>query len=635
MIVCASCPDYYRDKASDELASLASMARHLELHPKQDHRAAHHGAEILSRIIKQARPYWANLIGLLVLSVAAAPLALLLPLPLKIAVDYVIGSKPVPAFLTGLLPSDKPSFAAAMLAMAAGLLVLTTLLLYVQSLSVAIFQTYVGERLVLEFRTMLFQHVQRLSLSYHDQSGSSDSNYRIQYDAPCIQYILVTGGLPLFTSVVTLFGMLTVTLFMDWQLALISLAVCPVLFSLTHVYGARLRQQWHELKRQESSAMSVVQEALGAIRVVKAFGREQHEQQRFTDRSNERLRSELRVAYLGGSFDLFVGLTIAVGTAVTLVIGVWHVQAGTLTVGSLLVMMAYLAQIYEPLKTISRKVGDVQSGLASAERAFALLDEVPEVSERANPRSLDRALGAIEFRNVSFAYPQGQEVLHRISFTVTPGTRAGIAGRTGAGKSTIMNLLMRFYDPCEGEIWLDGVMLQDYKLSDLRNQFSVVLQDPVLFSATIRENIAYANPLATEEQISQAAKLANAHEFIISLPEGYGTAVGERGMRLSGGERQRISLARAFLKDAPILILDEPTSAVDVKTEAAIMEAMERLVEGRTTFMIAHRLSTLENCDLRIELEAGRIAGSQQQSVPASSLEFRPVRAANFLLERN
>jgi ATP-binding cassette subfamily B protein len=532
---------------------------------------------------------------------------------LKIAVDYVIGSKPVPAFLTGLLPSDKPSFAATMLAMAAGLLVLTTLLLYVQSLSVTIFQTYVGERVVLEFRTVLFQHVQRLSLSYHDKNGSSDSNYRIQYDAPCIQYILVTGGLPLFTSVVTLFGMLTVTLFMDWQLALISLAVCPVLFSVTHVYGARLRRQWHELKMQESSAMSVVQEALGAIRVVKAFGREEHEQQRFTDRSNERLRSELRVAYLGGSFDLFVGLTIAVGTAATLVIGVWHVQAGTLTVGSLLVMMAYLAQIYEPLKTISKKLGDVQSGFASAERAFALLDEVPEVTERAHPRPLGRAGGAIEFRNVSFAYPQGQEVLHNISFIAKSGTHAGIAGRTGAGKSTLINLLMRFYDPSEGEILLDGVMLKDFKLSDLRKQLSVVLQDPVLFSATIRENIAYANPLATEEQISQAAKLANAHEFIISLPEGYGTAVGERGMRLSGGERQRISLARAFLKDAPILILDEPTSAVDVKTEAAIMEAMERLVEGRTTFMIAHRLSTLENCDLRIELEAGRIAGSQQR----------------------
>jgi ATP-binding cassette subfamily B protein len=609
------------------------MARHSERQPEKEQKVAHHGWAILARVVKQARPYWANLAGVLVLSVAAAPLALLLPLPLKIAVDNVISSKPVPALLTGLLPSDRPGFAASLLAIAAGLLVVTTLLLYVQSLCASILQTYTGERLVLDFRTVLFQHVQRLSLSYHDIRGSSDSNYRIQYDAPCIQHILVTGGLPLFTAAVTLLGMLTVTLFMDWQLALIALGVCPLLFLLTHLYGARLRRRWHELKMQESLAMSVVQEALGAIRVVKAFGREEHEQQRFTDRSNERLRSELRVAYLGGSFDLFVGLTIALGTAATLVIGVWHVQAGALTVGSLLVMMAYLAQIYEPLKTISRKVGDVQSALVSAERAFALLDEVPEVAERDYPRPLDRALGTIEFRNVSFSYPQGQEVLHRISFTVTPGTRAGIAGRTGAGKSTMMNLLMRFYDPSDGEIQLDGVMLRDYKLSDLRKQFSVVLQDPVLFSATIRENIAYANPLATEEQISAAAKLANAHEFIIALPEGYGTAVGERGMRLSGGERQRISLARAFLKDAPILILDEPTSAVDGKTEAAIMEAMERLVEGRTTFMIAHRLSTLENCDLRIELEAGRIAAAT--SVPVSGLEFKLGRAANFLLQRN
>jgi ATP-binding cassette subfamily B protein len=564
-------------------------------------------SKILARVIKQALSYRASLMGLLVLSIAAAPLALLLPLPLKIAVDNVIGSKPVPAFLTGLLASDKPSFAATMLAIAAGLLVLTTLLLYVQSLSLSILQTYIGEKLVLEFRTVLFQHLQRLSLSYHDTRGSSDSNYRIQYDAPCIQYVLVTGGLPLFTSVVTLFGMLTVTLLMDLQLALIALAVCPVLFCLTRVYGARLRRQWHELKIQESSAMSVIQEALSAIRVVKAFGREEHEQERFTYHSNERLRSQLRVAYLGGSFDLFVGLTIALGTAATLVVGVWHVQAGTLTVGSLLVLMAYLAQIYEPLKTISKKLGDVQSGLASAERAFALLDEVPEVPERAHTRPLSRAAGGIEFRNVSFAYPEGQEVLHNISLIIKPGTRVGIAGQTGSGKSTLMSLLMRFYDPCQGEILLDGVALPEYKLADLRKQFAMVLQDPVLFSATIRENIAYAKPGATEEEICDSAKLANAHDFIMSLPDRYETAVGERGMRLSGGERQRISLARAFLKDAPILILDEPTSSVDVSTEAVILNALERLMAGRTTFIIAHRLATLENCNPLTVLEHGRL----------------------------
>jgi ATP-binding cassette subfamily B protein len=270
--------------------------------------------------------------------------------------------------------------------------------------------------------------------------------------------------------------------------------------------------------------------------------------------------------------------------------------------------MAYLAQIYEPLKTISKKLGDLQSSLASADRTFALLDEITEVTQRPHSQPLIRAVGAVEFRNVSFAYQQGQEVLRDISFNIHPGARVGIVGRTGAGKSTLINLLMRFYDPCKGQIFLDGVPLSDYKLSDLRNQFAMVLQDPVLFSATIRENIAYANPHATEEAINRSAKLANVHEFIMTLPEKYNTTVGERGIRLSGGERQRISLARAFLKDAPILILDEPTSSVDVKTEAAIMEATERLMQGRTAFMIAHRLSTLENCDLRIELAAGRIA---------------------------
>ena len=563
---------------------------------------------ILRRIISQARPYWLNLVGVLGLSVAAAPLALLLPLPLKIAVDSVIGSQPAPSFLVWVLPTAVASSATSILAIAAGLLVLTTLLLYAQSLSAWILQTYIGEKLVIDFRATLFQHVQRLSLAYHDKQGSYDSNYRIQYDAPCVQNILVTGGLPLLTATATLTGMIGVMLFVDWKLAFIGLAVCPVLFVLIHLCSSRLRRQWYETKMHESSAMRVVQEALGAVRLVKAFGREDHEQQRFMRHSEDWLRSQLRVAWLEGRFDLFVGLTTAVGTATTLVIGVRHVQAGVLTVGSLLVVMTYLTHIYEPLRTISKKIADLQSSLASAHRAFLLLDHVQEVVERPHSLSVSRAVGAIEFRNVSFGYPESPEVLHDISFTAEPGIRVGITGQTGVGKSTLMNLLVRFYDPCNGEILLDGVALPEYKLTDLRKQFAIVLQDPVLFSSTIRENIAYGNPRATDEEINRSAKLANAHDFIMSLPQGYDALVGERGMRLSGGERQRISIARAFLKDAPILILDEPTSALDVKTEFAIMEAMRRLIQGRTTFMIAHRLSTLENTDMRIELAAGRIA---------------------------
>ena len=304
-----------------------------------------------------------------------------------------------------------------------------------------------------------------------------------------------------------------------------------------------------------------------------------------------------------------VGLVIAAGEAAVIFIGVRNVQAGTLTLGDLLLVMGYLSQLYRPLQSISKKVGDLQGSLASAERTFALLDQTPEVIEKPNAIPLSRASGALSFQNVSFAYEGGENnpVLQNVSFEVGPGTRVGIAGATGAGKTTLVSLLTRFYDPTSGQITLDGVDLRDYKIADLRKQFAIVLQEPVLFSTSIAENIAYANPDATYEEIVAAARAANAHEFTTNLPEGYHTQVGERGMRLSGGERQRISLARAFLKDSPVLILDEPTSSVDEKTEAVIMEAMTQLMLGRTTFMIAHRLSTLEQCDVRLKIEQGRV----------------------------
>jgi ATP-binding cassette, subfamily B, bacterial len=287
---------------------------------------------------------------------------------------------------------------------------------------------------------------------------------------------------------------------------------------------------------------------------------------------------------------------------------VLHVRSGTLTLGELLMVMAYLAQLYGPLATVTKKVAELQSSLASAVRAFSLLDEVPDVAERPDARPISRASGAVVFRNVSFAYEKCRPVLRGISFELSPGARVGIMGATGAGKTTLASLLTRFYDPSAGQILLDGIDLRDYKLADLRNQFAIVLQEPVLFSASIAENIAYARPGASDREIVAAAKQANAHEFIGTLPQAYDTQVGERGMRLSGGERQRISLARAFLKDAPILILDEPTSAVDTRTEAAILEAMERLMRGRAAFIIAHRLSALKHCDPVLLIKDGGLA---------------------------
>jgi ATP-binding cassette subfamily B protein len=562
---------------------------------------------ILRRIASYARPYWLHGVVILLLSLLAAPIALLTPLPVKIVVDHVLGSQPLPRFLAALIPGSKHQSGPFLLALAAGLILAVALLNQIQGLTLWMMETYAGEGMVLAFRSRLFGHVQRLSLTYHDAQGTADSSFRIQYDAPALQNITISGVIPLVSALMTLAGMIYVTARIDPQLAVVAVAISPVLYLLTRAFSSRLRDRWENVKTMESSANSVVQEALSSVRVVKAFGREDHEQQRFLHRSAGRLHEAIRLAFLQSGFDLLIGMTLAAGTAITLYIGVMHVRSGALSLGELVLVLAYVAQLYQPLQAVSKKLADIQGSLASAERAFALLDELPEVIERPHARPLTRARGDIKFENVSFAYDGQNSVLSGVTFTAPAGARVGIQGQTGAGKSTLMSLLTRFYDVSGGRILVDGVDASNYKLADFRRQFGIVLQDAVLFSASITENIAYGRPEASDEQIVEAAKLANAHDFINALPDGYDTQVGERGMRLSGGERQRISLTRAFLRDAPILILDEPTSSLDMKTEAAILEALERLMRGRTTFMIAHRIGTLDNCDLRLVLDAGTV----------------------------
>jgi ATP-binding cassette subfamily B protein len=562
---------------------------------------------LIRRLLRQARPHWHHIGGSFLVSLLATPLALLTPLPLKIAVDSAIGSRPLPGFLDALLPGDTPPSTITVLVIAAGLVLAVGLLSEMQEVAEEILREYAGGKLTLGLRTQLFRHSQRLSLLYHDRRGVTDSTYRIQYDAPAIQHVLIDSLIPLIASVFTLAGMLYVTAQIDLQLALITLVVAPILAWLSWAYSRRLRTRWLKVHELDGMAFSVAQEALEAIRVVKAFGQEKREERRYARHSGESLRENVRVAIVEGVFGVLIGLTTAAGTATVLFVGVRLVLSGALTLGDLLLVIGYLAQIYGPLSTLSSSKAALQSSLASAERAFSLLDEEPDVVDRPDAQPLARASGAVTFDEVSFAYRENHPVLHNVSFEISPGTRVGISGKTGAGKTTLMSLLTRLYDPCSGQILLDGIDLRDYKLADLRNQFAIVLQEPVLFSTTIAENIAYGRTGAGEGEIVEAAKAANAHEFIVGLPHGYESQVGERGMSLSGGERQRIALARAFLKDAAILVLDEPTSSVDTKTESAIMEAMERLMRGRTTFMIAHRLGTLANCDERLELEDGRV----------------------------
>lgn len=560
-------------------------------------------------MLGECRTCWLHLSGIAFLSFLSLPLTLLYPLPLKIVVDNVLGSQPLPNWLhpSSFLTQPWTNMHRTALEVAILVLLGIAVLVNLQGLASWWLQTYTGEKLVWDFRARLLNHVQRLPLGFHDHYGATDSVYRIQHDAPSIQYVTIQGIVPLLTAFFTLAGMIIVTAKIDAELALVALLITPVLFLLSLGCSRIVRKRSQTIKGLDSSAMSVIQEVIGSIRVIKAFGQEGREHARFVRRSGERMSHQVQLSLQQAAFNVLIGLTIAGGTAAALYIGVRHVRAGALTVGSLLMIMAYVAQVYQPLQTLSTKATDLQAWLASLDRAFMLLDQEPEISEEEGALTLTRGNGEFEFREVSFWYEGSPRGLDGLSFHIPAGTRVGIVGATGAGKTTLLNLLMRFYDPSEGMVLLDGIGIQKYRIADLRRQFGVVLQEPVLFTASIAENIAYGKPDASDEEIIAAAKAAASHEFISELPEGYDTQVGERGSRLSGGERQRISLARAFLRDSPVLILDEPTSSVDFHTEAAIMEATERLMAGRTTFMIAHRLNTLKSCDLILVLDQGRL----------------------------
>jgi ATP-binding cassette subfamily B protein len=547
------------------------------------------------------------ILSLLTLGALSAPLALLMPLPLKMVLDSVLGPHPLPSFLQPLVPSWVTATPSAILWLAIALMVFISLLQLALRLGTWLLQEYLGEKLTLEFRSKLFEHANRLSLAQHDSRGSTDLTYRIQYDAPAIRWLVMDGALPFLTALLTLLGMLYVIARLDLALGMIALLVVPLIFAFTQLYSKRLRTSWRRVKRTETGALSVIQEVFGAIRVVKAFAQENREQQRLRDIARQGIRERIQVIIAESEYSLLIGIAIAAGTAAVLFFGAEAVRTGRLTSGDLVLVMAYIAQLYAPVQAMGKQITAQQGSLASAERALSILEESPAVVEAPNAKSLQRAKGDISFRGVSFSYNTGCVILQDVNFDVLAGHTVGIIGKTGAGKTTLVNLLTRFYDPTEGAIFLDGSDITTYRISELRNQFSIVLQEPVLFPTSIAENIAYGVPVANYASIVRAAKQANAHDFITKLPEGYNTLVGDRGARLSGGERQRVSLARAFVRDSPLLILDEPTSSVDTTTEAAIMEATERLIENRTTFVISHRHSTLRHCDLLLVLNQGRL----------------------------
>lgn len=555
-------------------------------------------------------------LGLLLLLVASSA-TLLQPWPVKIVIDSVVGKVAPPAIVQWLVaPFQNNSAFAGHPGMALLTILCFGVLLIELLMGVChVFSSYVLDsvalRMVFKLRCALFDHVQRQSLAFHDSKAVGDSLYRITWDSYCIQAIFSEGVMPALTSVLTLLGIAVVMLTLDWHVTAAALAVAVPLIILVRRFDRPMTEQSLRVHEHESDVSTRVQETLVGIRAVQAFGREQFESDRFRSQASASLLASLRLTVLQTASQAIVGLVLAAGTAAVIWFSARGVLLGRLTAGDLVLLVAYVAMIFKPLETLAYTAAAVQNAAAGAHRVLAVLDSQPDVTDAPDAKDLPgRARGEIIFDNVSFSYQANQPVLREVNLAIAPGSTIALVGTSGAGKTTLASLIPRFYDPLKGGIKFDGCDLRDITLKSLREQIALVTQDPILFCASIRENIAYGRPGASQEQIEVAARAAGAHEFIEQLPEKYDARVAERGLTLSSGQRQRLAIARAFLKDAPVLILDEPTSALDAETEDRLVQTLEQLMKGRTTIIIAHRLSTVRCADRIVVLQDGRIVES-------------------------
>jgi ATP-binding cassette, subfamily B, bacterial len=558
------------------------------------------------RITDLLYPHWFTLTLAFIAVIGESITDLLEPWPLKVVFDYVFGSKRMPDWLAGVvgwIGTDKFSIL--------DFAVLAVLSIAIFGALSSYFEKYlttsVGQWVMHDLRRVLYSHIQRLSLSFHDQKRTGDLISRVTSDIDAVQSLISSVLLGILVNVLTLSGMVLVMFYLNWEFTLIALLVAPGLFLVVYYYTHRIKKASRAVRRKEGAVVSVLEEMLSSIRVVKAFAREDYEQKRFERESLKSVEAALEARSVKAKLPPIVEIIVACGTCLVLWYGARLVLTGALTPGEMLVFLLYLGKMYKPMRELSKMTDTISKAQVGWERIREVLENEMQVRDLPGAKRAPRFKGKIEFDHVDFSYNSHQPVIRDLSLHIQPGQLAALVGPTGAGKTTIVSLLPRFYDLSAGEIRIDGRDIRRFKSKSLRQQISFVLQETLLFRAPVWQNIAYGKPEATRAEIIHAAKLANADEFIEQMPDGYDTMIGERGATLSGGQRQRLTIARAIIRDAPILILDEPSAGLDAESEKLVFDALENLMAGKTSIVIAHRLATVRRADVIFVIDDGRV----------------------------
>jgi len=575
---------------------------------------------VIAFALRLVRPYWKWVLIVVAAMVVETVTSLASPWPLKIVLDSVFDGRPVPSAVSWATGGRDDRLT--LLNVAAGGTVIIALLQAVSAYLSAFYAVSIGQWIAHDLRQSVYAHLQRLSMSYYDRQQVGPLISTITDDINAVQDFASSSLLDLVVDSIMIAGMLAVMFTLHWRFSLVALVATPLLAVFVFRLRSVIRDATHDVRKRQSELVSIVHEGLGSIRVVKAFARGAFEQERLEAKSRESVEAALYARRVRSLLGPVVTTVVAIGTAAVLWFGAREVLAGAMTAGALVVLLTYLGRLFRPIQALARASTNISQATVGLERVRAVLDADERLPRVAHPRRLETVEGRVEFRNVTFGYDPTRPVLKDLSFSVAPGQMVALVGPSGSGKSTLVALLPRFYDPTSGTVLVDGEDIRTFTIRSLRRQIAFVLQETQLFYAPIWQNIAYGNPDATREDIIAAARLALAHDFIEKLAEGYDTVVGQGGLTLSGGQRQRIGIARAMIRNARILVMDEPTSALDAESERLVFEGLARLVEGRTTFVIAHNLATIRNADCILVLDAGRIVerGTHDELVALNGL---------------